>query len=199
MANLVSLRTQLSDPKRWLSRLKSVFNASSTTKSVQMGDPHSQQQSFLLNRLPIEVREIIYYHVFGPSLIHTVEMGWRLAHVRCLEWQVGEVWDGHRHGIEGLEGRPILDKLKDPNDQLLALCLTCRLMCVPWISPLMLVNTPSQHSTSNLQRIDPPPQLHRSSSSHVFNANIYNSSIPHSSRQSHVLVAPLSSQFASRN
>ncbi len=47
----------------------------------------------------------------------------------------------------------------------------------------MPVNTLSQHNVSNLQRIGSSLQLYRSPLSHVFNANIHNLSIPHSSRQ----------------
>ena len=116
MVEFVGLRTLFADQKRWLSRLKSVFQASSAREPVQIEKPHPQQQSLFFNRLPIEVREIIYYYVFGPSLIRTVDMGYRLVHVRCSMWQIGEVWDRHRHGNEGLECWPILDKSKDRDD-----------------------------------------------------------------------------------
>ena len=130
MKDASSLRTMLSNPKRRRSKLNSVFDASSAKKHVQIRKPNPQESSMFLSCLPVEIRLIIYQYVFGPSLIHVVDMGCRLAHVRCLQWQVGEVWDGHQHGDDGFDDYTILDKSEDPNDQLLALCLSCRLMCV---------------------------------------------------------------------
>ena len=86
--------------------------------------PAPQPQSSFLTKLPIEIRRTIYEHVFGHSIIHLLDMGQRLAHLRCEE----ESRDGHRHGVEGLDGCPILDKEEYPNDRLLALCKTCSLV-----------------------------------------------------------------------
>ena len=89
---------------------------------------HQQPQSSFLNKLPPEIRRVIYEHVFGHSLIHIVDMGSRLAHLRCPEPQ--EVWDGHRHGIDGLDGHVILNEEEHPNHALLALCMTCKMVYV---------------------------------------------------------------------
>ena len=88
--------------------------------------PHPQFQSAFLSKLPFEIRHIIYTHVFGHSLIHLLDMGRRLAHFRCPN----KIWDGHRHGIEGLNGCPILNIEDHPNNELLSLCKTCRMMYV---------------------------------------------------------------------
>lgn len=94
------------------------------------------QQECLLFCLPIELRELIYQHVFGPSLIHIQAVGRRLAHVRCGNWLPGDGWDGHRHGYRrGFEGDTVSDFAKDPNDQLIALCLSCRKMYVIALAP----------------------------------------------------------------
>ncbi len=114
MAGRSGLRTLLSYSKRWLSRLNPPSKASSTRRSVQTGKPHPQQQSFFLSRLSIEIRVVIYQHIFGPSLVYIVDLGYRPAHVRCLQWQTGEVWDGHRRAIDGFEGMTILDESIDP-------------------------------------------------------------------------------------
>lgn len=98
--------------------------------SVQIGIPALQEHCLLFG-LPIELRELIYHFVFGPSLIHIQAIVGRLAHVRCLKWQPGDGWDGHPHGLNGgLLGTVKLDSSEDPNDQLLAFCLSCRLMYV---------------------------------------------------------------------
>ncbi len=96
--------------------------------------PRPQSQSAFLSKLPFEIRQIIYTHVFGHSLIHILDMGRRLAHFRCPN----KVWDWHRHGIEGLNGCPILNIEDHPNDELLALCKTCRIMyvCLSSITPI---------------------------------------------------------------
>ncbi len=88
--------------------------------------PCPQPQSSFLTKLPLEIREAIYVHVFGHSLVHLVDLGHRLAHVSCAQ----EVWDGHRHGVEGLYGYPMLHKEEHPDDALLALCKTCRTVYV---------------------------------------------------------------------
>ena len=98
--------------------------------SIRLGAPVSQQQS-LLFQLPIEIREIVYKYVFGPSLVHIEAISRRLAHVTCMDWQPGDGWDGHKHA--GMTGRgpeaPItLYESTSPNDQLLGICLSCKLM-----------------------------------------------------------------------
>lgn len=135
-------------------------------KALQVGPPLAQKQC-LLFRLPIEIREQVYRHVFGPSLIH-IEATYldndrqyqvRLAHVRCFEWQSGDGWDGHLHGRGGVDWTRKTDKVQDPNDQLLSLCLSCRLMCVTlrfqcyllsksWTNPLHLATTKPYPSCS---------------------------------------------------
>lgn len=110
--------------KTWLSRLASAFQKSSKGEnaqeeavqenvavsrqnsatvithpakgSFQIGVPLLQQQCLLFS-LPIEIREIIYQYIFGPSLIHIESLGGRLAHIRCLKWESGDGWDGHAH------------------------------------------------------------------------------------------------------
>jgi len=101
-----------------------------TQESAQIGVPLSQQQSPLF-RLPIEIRQTIYEFVFGPSLLHIEALIDRLAHVKCLKWESSDGWEGHAHCQAGLiPGVVQMDKSEDPDDQLLALCLTCRQMCV---------------------------------------------------------------------
>ena len=96
---------------------------------VRIGPPLPQIQSFFF-KLPAEIRDIVYQNVFGPSLIHIEALSNRLAHVRCLEWQPDDGWDGHQHGIRGTgdEDCSILNKAEAPNDRLLAICLSCRSM-----------------------------------------------------------------------
>ncbi len=99
---------------------------------MRLGAPISQQQS-LLFQLPIEIRELVYKHVFGPSLIHIEAISRRLAHVTCIHWQPGDGWDGHTHvGTTGWgpEAPRTFEKSTSPNDQLLAICLSCKLMWV---------------------------------------------------------------------
>lgn len=104
--------------------------AQPTKKLVQIGVPLSQQQSPLF-RMPLEIRQKIYEFVFGPSLLHIEALGDRLTHVRCLEWESSNGWEGHAHCQEGpVPGVVRVDNSQDPNDQLLALCLTCRQMYV---------------------------------------------------------------------
>ena len=105
------------------------------SNDVRLGEA-SQQIGSLLFRLPLELREMIYPAVFGPYLIHIVQYTrqtseydphlHRLAHVRCLRQRPDERWDGHRHGWTDFNCSSILVKINDPNDELLALCLTCR-------------------------------------------------------------------------
>ena len=97
---------------------------------LQVKLPSPQPQSPFLTKLPLEIREAIYVHVFGHSLLHLVDMGQRMAHVRCPQEVRDRVWDGHRHGIAGLGGYPILNEEECPNDALLALCKTCRMVYV---------------------------------------------------------------------
>ena len=102
----------------------------SVNRYVRIGEPSTQRQFPLLS-LPIEIREIVYQHVFGPSLVHILPMGRRLVHVSCSKWPPGESCDGHGHGGPGWEAETtIIDVAENPNDQLLALCLSCRVMCV---------------------------------------------------------------------
>ncbi len=99
---------------------------------MQLAAPISQQQSILF-RLPIEVREVVYKHVFGPSLIHLEAISRRFAHITCGDWQPGDGWDGHVHlgaTARGLEARRHFYLETSPNDQLLAICLTCKIMWV---------------------------------------------------------------------
>ena len=130
---------ELPTPRSIATRIKSIFRRKPTSSSPSMwsqpapwstlqGRP--QPQSSFLNKLPPEIRRAIYTHVFGHSLIHIVDIGRRLAHVRCPRPQPQKVWDGHRHGIEGLEGCPILNEEEHPNDALLALCMTCKIVYV---------------------------------------------------------------------
>lgn len=106
-------------------------------KSLQVDEPLLQAHCHLL-RLPIEIRQAIYSHVFGPSLIHIEALCYedevlrvfRLAHLRCPQWQPGDSWDGHRHGRSEPFWTTKLDSPQVPNDQLLALCLSCRWMYV---------------------------------------------------------------------
>ena len=105
-----------------------VVNTQLTGEPVHVGEPQLQRQSLLFS-LPTEIRNIIYQHVFGPSLIHIESLGDRLAHVKCLQWQSNNGWGGHLHCYQGWEDEVVfLDNVDDPNDQLLALCLTCRIM-----------------------------------------------------------------------
>lgn len=85
--------------------------------------------------MPVEVRELVYRYVFGPSLIHIEAISHRLAHVRCMSWLPGDGWDGHLHGSRGMEAEApaSLVKNESPNDQLLATCLSCRLMWVAFL------------------------------------------------------------------
>lgn len=99
---------------------------------MQLAAPISQQQSILF-RLPIEVREVVYKHVFGPSLIHLEAISRRFAHITCRDRQPGDGWDGHVHlgaTARGLEARRRFYLETSPNDQLLAICLTCKIMWV---------------------------------------------------------------------
>jgi len=144
-----------SDRKTWRSKLASAFQRSSKRKnahpkalqehglfpkqdvitrptkaSLHIGVPLSQQQSPHF-RLPIEIRETIYEFVFGPSLLHIEALIHRLAHVKCLKWESSDGWESHAHCQPGLiPGVVHIDNSEDPNDQLLALCLTCRRMYV---------------------------------------------------------------------
>ena len=65
-------------------------------KFIEIGEVCSQEQS-LLFRLPTEIRQTIYRHVFGPSVIHIESLCDRLAHVTCQQWQSEDGWDGHAH------------------------------------------------------------------------------------------------------
>ena len=104
--------------------------AQPTNKLVQIGVPLSQQQSPLF-RLPAEIRQKIYEFVFGPSLLHIEALEDRLTHVKCLHWESNDSWEGHAHCQQGpLDGVVRVDNSQDPNDQLIALCLTCRQMYV---------------------------------------------------------------------
>lgn len=101
-----------------------------TTGSVQLGEPKLQHECILF-RLPLELRQLIYKHVFGPSLIHMGSMGSRLAHVRCQKWEHNDDWDGHVHwsfSIDRSLGILGVNNPDDLNDQLISLCLTCRQM-----------------------------------------------------------------------
>ena len=142
--------------KTWRSKLASAFRRSSKTQKkylpedfaflnqvtaaapvqqviapIQLGSALSQQQSLLFS-LPTEVRQLIYQHVFGPSVIHVESLGAlkdRLAHVTCSKWQSDDGWSEHAHCERGEEtGTVDIDNSDDPNDQLSALCLTCRRM-----------------------------------------------------------------------
>lgn len=100
--------------------------SSQTLQPLQEKLPRPQPQSSFLTKLPLEIREAIYVHVFGRRLVHLVDLGQRLAHVSCAQ----EIWDWHRHGVEGLNGYPILNEEEHLNDALLALCKTCRMVYV---------------------------------------------------------------------
>ena len=104
-------------------------------KPVQMDHPPlAQEQSHLFSRLPLELRSRIYYYVFAPSLIHVLATSenWgniRLSHVKCNRWLApGGTWGAHMHGYAAMQWTWNIDKSKDPNDQLLALSLTCKLL-----------------------------------------------------------------------
>jgi hypothetical protein len=95
-------------------------------KFIQIGESRSQEQSLLFS-LPTEIRQTIYQHVYSPSVIHVESRRDRLAHVTCQQWQSENGWDGHAHCTKGDEtGIVSIDETEDPNDQLLAICLTCR-------------------------------------------------------------------------
>ena len=95
-------------------------------KSIQIGETCSQEQSLLFS-LPTEIRQTIYQHVFGPSVIHVESLCDRLAHVTCQQWQSENGWDGHAHCTKGDEtGIVSIDETEDPNDHLLAICVTCK-------------------------------------------------------------------------
>ena len=102
-------------------------------RPLQLGKPLAQEQCHLF-RTPAEIRESIYRKVFGPSLLHidavAIDGGVRLAHVRCFGGDSKDGWNGHEHGRRLWNFTKNLHTSKDPNDQLLALCLTCRLTYV---------------------------------------------------------------------
>lgn len=103
-------------------------------KPVQIDPPLAQKQSRFFSRLPQELRSHIYYYVFAPSLIHVLATSEnfgniRLAHLRCNRWLThGGTWAAHTHGYESIQCTWEVDESQDPNDQLLALCLSCRLL-----------------------------------------------------------------------
>lgn len=100
--------------------------APAVNKFIQIGYICSQEQSLLFS-LPTEIRQTIYQHVFGPSVIHVESLCDRLAHVTCQQWQSENGWTGHAHCTKGLKpGIVSTDETEDPNDQLLAICVTCR-------------------------------------------------------------------------
>lgn len=92
---------------------------------VDLGIP--APQSCLLFRLPLEIRRIIYQHVYGPSLIHVESLGERLGHVRCVGWESEDGCNecGHYLRVHGCDYVRI-DKVHCPNDQLSGLISTCR-------------------------------------------------------------------------
>ena len=103
-------------------------------KPVQMDPPLAQEQSRFFSRLPQELRSHIYYYVFAPSLIHVLAISEnfgniRLAHLRCNRWLThGGTWAAHTHGYASIQWTWEVNESQDPNDQLLALCLSCRLL-----------------------------------------------------------------------
>lgn len=108
-------------------------------ESLPIGVSSSQQQCSFFS-LPIELRDLIYRQVFGHSLIHIITVRKRIAHIVCVEHRLahlkcpnrrsGDGWDGHEHGVYGTEaGTTVLEDSLYMNDQLLALCLSCRRMC----------------------------------------------------------------------
>ena len=100
-----------------------------TTGQVHLG-PATEQQGLLFS-LPPELRQSIYRHVFGPSLIHVEPIGERLAHVTCEDWRSWNVEREHSHCRDGeVMGVVRIDQSEDPNDQLSTLLLTCRQMYV---------------------------------------------------------------------
>jgi hypothetical protein len=93
-----------------------VVIARPTKGAAQIGVPLSQQQSPLFG-LPLEIRQIIYEFVFGPSLLHIEPLMDRLAHVKCLKWESSDGWEGHAHCRAGLIlGVVKVDTSEDPND-----------------------------------------------------------------------------------
>ena len=111
-------------------RLPFIDTRPPTTGRIQLGVQQPQDDCPLFN-LPVEIRQTIYKHVFGPSLIHVASMERRLAHVRCEKWYLDDSWEEHTHwqcrpvaelGIVGANDRD------DPNDHLSSLTLTCRRM-----------------------------------------------------------------------
>ena len=120
----------LISPFRSLFRRKSAVAATTSTTNPEFAHqkrfPNPQGQCALLTKLPFEIRSLIYQHLFSDSLIHLVDLGPRLAHIRCSQGRQGRLWDGHRHGVGGHEGNSIIDNDIDQNDNLIALCHTCR-------------------------------------------------------------------------
>lgn len=99
-----------------------------TTGEVHLGAPVRQRGP--LFSLPTELRHIIYQHVFGPSLIHVIALGERLAHVTCSEWWYQDRRQEHVHCRDEVRNCVRIEQSEDPNDQLSALLLTCRQMYV---------------------------------------------------------------------
>ncbi len=103
------------------------------TAPLEVGVPYSQRQSPLFG-LPLEIRNLIYVNAFGPSLIHIVALESRIGHVTCHHWQSNDSWDGHGRchtgftPLVGPQGNIAINNDEDPKDQLLALCMTCRLV-----------------------------------------------------------------------
>ena len=117
-----------------VSEQKSAVAPSHSTRrsshSLHLGVALPQRQCLLFG-LPTEIRQLIYQNVFGPSIIHVESLGTlrnRLARVKCWKWQSSDGWNEHAHCEQGEEEEGIVkvDNSGDPNDQLLALCLTCR-------------------------------------------------------------------------
>lgn len=103
--------------------------------------------------LPLEIRELVYQHLFGPTLIH-IQIPFRqrcmtflqperlqtsrqrgLVGVKCREANRYDGWDGHHHEFKQQENiSPVSWKIvhkpepNNPNDRMLAICLTCRQM-----------------------------------------------------------------------
>ena len=104
-----------------------------------------QTESLFLNRLPTEIRLMIYGYVFGDSAVHLVHIENRIRHVRCEERYPS--LQRHRHtccpvtvarwrGVNGRGGRGHRDHLLYPHthtqlpenltDSNLSLLRTCR-------------------------------------------------------------------------